>query len=224
MREMERSTATRVGEVRELFNAELDPGRDSSTLGRALRQLGELLDPGRIDSVQGRLEAGLQAVTAADGTLARTVAELVSGSVRPLADEVSRLTNLVAADQAARAAREHTTVAGLDYERATVARVERWAATVGAEVTHCGSDNRPGDILVATTRRSLLGVELRIVMECRDQATPAGRKPVGDAMEERQADWGVYLSGSQAGLAQEIGGWRRGPARTARGWRRPPRR
>jgi hypothetical protein len=214
LREMERSTATRVGEVRELFNKELDPGRDASTLGRALRQLGELLDPGRTDSVQARLEAGLRTVTAADGTLARSVAELVSGSVRPLADEVSRLTNLVAADQAARAAREHTTLAGLDYEHATVALVERWAATVGAEVTHCGTDNRPGDLVVATTRRSLLGVELRIVIECRDQATPAGRKPISDAMkkamEERQADWGVYLSGSEAGLAQEVGGWAEG--------------
>ena len=214
IQQVEKGTQQQLREVRELLANEIDPSRASSTVAKALKQLADLLDVGRVDSVQGRVEASLRTIIAEDGVLAKSVKLVVAESIRPLADEVNRLSHLVTGQDAAAAVLAQTVAKGMTFEEQVVARVQQWGGSAGVEVTHCGVDNQPGDVLVKLSSRSLAAAEFSIVIECKDQANPAGRKPIGDsmarAMSERGASRGLYLGRSSGAFAKEIGEWAEG--------------
>ena len=85
------ASSERLREVQTLLTEEIDPSRESSTLGKALRVLTDLLDPRRTDSVQGIVQSAVQAVATTDGALANVVKKTVADAVAPLANEVNRL-------------------------------------------------------------------------------------------------------------------------------------
>lgn len=99
----------KVKEVRTLLTQEIDPDKETSTLGRALKTLRDLLDPKRNDSVQSLLEQAVKTVTCTDGALAQAVKETVAEALIPLANEVNKLTKEVRGQEAATEAPEQTT-------------------------------------------------------------------------------------------------------------------
>ncbi|REJ92333.1 MAG: hypothetical protein DWQ34_13165 [Planctomycetota bacterium] len=209
-----KSVNDRIVEVKQLFADELDPGKDSSSLGKSLKTLGNLLDPNRKDSVQGSLESAITKVTGEDGQLAKAVKLVVADAIKPLKEEVDSLAKEIRGQEAAEEAVMQTIAKGTPYEEEVVVQVQPWAREVGAEVEHVGSDNRPGDVVVTITSTSVAATGLKIVIEARDRQSPMGRKAVADElttkMSERGATAGIYLSKSQAGLAREIGEWAEG--------------
>lgn len=209
-----RSVNDRIVEVKQLFADELDTGKQSSTLGKSLRALGNLLDPDRKDSVQGSLEAAVLKVTAEDGPLAKAVKSVVVEAVKPLKEEVDSLTKEIRGQEAAEEALMQTIAKGLPYEEEVVSQLQVWAKEVGAEIEHVGGDNRPGDVIINITSTSVAAAGLRIVIEARDRQSAVGRKAVADdltiKMSERSANAGIYLSKSPAGLARELGDWAEG--------------
>lgn len=201
----------RVKEVRTLLTQEIDPDKETTTLGKALKTLRNLLDPKHSDSVQSMLEQAVKAVTGKDGTLARAVKEVVAEAVKPVASELDKLAKEVRGQEAAEEALEQTTKKGPDYENEVLEELHQWAALVGAEVHHVGMDNRPGDILIKEARSGVLGTPPVIVIETRDRQSAVGRKVISDtlgkAMAERKATAAIYLSKTMAGLATEVGEW-----------------
>jgi hypothetical protein len=201
----------RVREVRTLLTQEIDPDKETSTLGKALRTFRNLLDPKRSDSVQNTLEEAVKAVTGKDGALARAVKEVVAEAVKPVASELDKLAKEVRGREAAEEALEQTTKKGPDYENEVLQELQQWAGFMSAEVHHVGTDNRPGDILIKVPATGVLGTPLTIAIETRDRQSAVGRKVISDtlnkAMAERRATSGVYLSKTAAGLAAEIGEW-----------------
>jgi hypothetical protein len=201
----------KVKEVRTLLTQEIDPERETSTLGRALRSIRNLLDAKRSDSVQNTLEQAVKAVTGKDGVLARAVREVVSEAVKPVATELDKLAKEVRGREAAEEALEQTTKKGPDYENEVLQELQQWAGFIGAEVHYVGTDNRPGDILIKVPATGVLGIPLTIAIETRDRQSAVGRKVISDtltkAMAERKATSAVYLSKTAAGLAGEIGEW-----------------
>jgi len=212
--EVSRASNERLREVRELLSENIDPTKDTSILGKALRTIRDLLDPIRSDSVQGRFTEALKTITAQDGLLAATVKTVVTEAVKPLADEVDRLTKEVRGQDAASEAIEQTTAKGAPYEEEIVEILQSWASVVGAEITHIGADNRPGDILVKMPPRSIAATEVTIVVEVRDRQAGLGRRAISEglstAMAERIANAAIYLSKTREGLAKEIGDWAEG--------------
>lgn len=212
--EVSRASNERLKEVRDLLSDNIDPAKDTSILGKALHTIRDLLDPIRSDSVQGKFSEALRTVTAQDGILAATVKSVVTEAVKPLADEVDRLTKEVRGREAASEAIEQTTAKGAPYEEEVVEILQSWASLVGAEITHIGADNRPGDIFVKMPPRSIAGTEIAIVVEVRDRQSGLGRKVISEtlatAMAERLANAAIYLSKSREGLAKEIGDWAEG--------------
>lgn len=206
-----RVSTDRVKEVRTLLTQEIDPDKETTTLGKALRTLRNLLDPKRSDSVQSTLEQAVNAVTSKDGTLARAVKDVVVEAVKPVAAEIDKLAKEVRGRAAAEEALEQTTKKGPDYENEVLQELQHWAGFVGAEVHHVGVDNRPGDILINIPASGVLGIPSVIAIETRDRQTAIGRKVISDtlskAMAERKATSGIYLSKTAAGLAVEIGEW-----------------
>ena len=204
----------RVKEVKDLLAQEMDPGKETTTLGKALRSLRDIFDPKRTDSVQGVVDAAVSRVTAEDGSLAKAVKAVVADAVKPLANEVSELAKEIRGQEAAAEALEQTTAKGAPYEDEIVTALQAWAQTTGAEVHHVGIDNRPGDVLVKIGATSLTQTPVTFVVEARDRQSRAGRKTISDAlttaMVERQADAAVYVSRSGDGLAKEIGEWAEG--------------
>jgi len=201
----------KVKEVRTLLTQEIDPDKETTTLGKALKTLRNLLDPKRNDSVQSTLEQAVKAVIGKDGTLARAVKEVVAEAVAPVASELDKLAKEVRGQEAAEEALEQTTQKGPDYENEVLEELQQWAALVGAEVHHVGVDNRQGDILIKDARSGVLGTPLVIVIETRDRQSAVGRKVItdtlGKAMAERKATSGIYLSKTAAGLGAEVGEW-----------------
>lgn len=206
-----RVSTDRVKEVRTLLTQEIDPDKETTTLGKALRTLRNLLDPKRSDSVQNTLEQAVKAVTGKDGALAHAVKEVVAEAIKPVASELDKLAKEVRGQEAAEEALEQTTQKGPGYENEVLEELQQWAALVGAEVHHVGADNRPGDILIKDTRSGVLGMPLVIVIETRDRQSAVGRKVIADTlaktMAERKATAAIYLSKTAAGLAAEVGEW-----------------
>jgi hypothetical protein len=208
-------TKERVKEVKTLLSQDIDPSKESSVLGNALKNLKNLLDPTRNDSVQGALTNILKDVSAENGTLAKAVKSVVGEAIKPLADEVDRLSKEIRGQQAAQDALQQTTAKGITYEEAVVAELQHWSKLAGAEVHHVGTDNNSGDILIKLTPKSIAATELSIVIEVRDrESEPWGRKRISDqlnkAMAQRGANAAIFLSRTRNGLRQEIGEWAEG--------------
>jgi hypothetical protein len=216
----EAAVDAKLTEVRQLFAGELDPAKETSTLGIALRSVRDRLDPARDDSIQGAVRSALQGVTGGDGPLAKAVRDVVGEAVKPLQQEVDGLAKEVRARDAAREALDQTTLKGATYETRVVEELQAWSRMAGAQAEHIGTDNRPGDVLVSVTQRSLLGEPLRIVVEARDRQTAAGRKVIADtllqAILEREADCGIYVSASRSGLGADIGDFAEGETEAGR--------
>lgn len=208
-----RTMTERVNGVRELLTNEIDPAKKTSTLGRALGQLHDILDGNRKDSIQATLVEAVRCVTGEDGTLAKSVKATVAEAIRPLADEVNRISKQIAAAEAAEEAVAGTTKKGLPYEEDVLAAVIPRSTAMGAEVHHVGPDNRAGDVLVRFGDASV-AAGLCAVIEARDRTTPLGRKAISDiverAMTERGGNAAIYVSRSRDGLAAEIGEWAEG--------------
>jgi hypothetical protein len=211
-----RLTTDRVKEVRTLLTQEIDPDKETSTLGKALKALRNLLDPKRNDSVQSQLEQAVKTVTGKDGALAKAVKEVVAEAVTPLATEVDRLTKEVRGQEAAAEAMEQTTLKGIPYEEEITGILNSWARAAGAEVQHVGADNQPGDVVVTLRGDGLITEPISIVVEVRDRGSRAmGRKVISGEMAakmaQRSANAGIYLSRTQEGLSpREIGEWAEG--------------
>jgi len=208
-------TKERVDEVKALLSQDIDPSKETSVLGNALKNIKSLIDPTRNDSVQGVLTTALKDVSAENGTLAKAVKSVVVEAVKPLADEVDRLTKEIRGKQAAQEVLQQTTAKGITYEEAVVAELQHWSKLAGAEVYHVGTDNNPGDILIKLTPKSIAATELSIIIEVRDrESKPWGRKPISEhltkAMTQRGANAAIFLSRSREGLAREIGEWAEG--------------
>ena len=211
------ATHQRIREVESLLKTDMDPASENSQLGRALRSIRDLLDPQRTDSIQGSLGEALRSVTGPEGHLALTVKNVVQESVRPLAEEVNRLSQLVSAKDQLEALARSTTLKGAEFEEHLITRLQNWARIVGAQVEHVGTDNQPGDAVVVLAANSFAPVPLRLAVEAKDIVSERrGRKVIQDqlslVMRERHAQGAVYLNRSEQGLALEIGDWAEGEA------------
>lgn len=207
-------SADKVKEIRTLLTQEIDPAKETTTLGKALKTVRDLLDPKRSDSVQSTLEQAVKTITGKDSALTRAVREVVSESVKPLATEVDRLAKEIRGQQAAEEALQQTTEKGPAYEEEVLHDLQQWAKFSGAEVHYVGVDNRPGDIMIKIPANGVLAMPFKIVIEARDRQSPAGRKAISDtltkAIAERNAAAGLYVSKTRLGLGAEIGEWAEG--------------
>jgi hypothetical protein len=212
--------AAGLAEVRKLIANELDPAKETGALGVAFSAVRNRLDPAREDSIQGAVRTAVRGITGGDGPLAKAVRDVVTEAVKPLKDEVDSLAKEVRARDAACEALEQTTQKGATYETQVVEELQAWAKVTGAQVEHVGGDNRPGDVLVVLTSGSLSGAPLRIVVEARDRQTAAGRKVIADTMaqaiRERGADCGIYVSATRSGLGADIGDFAEGETEAGR--------
>ena len=208
------TTKERLNEVRQLLSDEIDPSKESSSMGQALRKLRDLLDPERKDSVQGALETAIAAITSADGELAKTVKSAVAEAVKPLKDEVDGLTKEIHGKEAAAEAVMQTIEKGVPYEEQVAQDLRPWSKAVGAELYHVGGDKRPGDVLIRFTETSIAAPDLCMVIEARDRHRAAGLKAIADdlckAMVERGANAAIFLSRSREGFGDEVGDWAEG--------------
>jgi hypothetical protein len=205
-------SGARINEIRALLTDDLDPGRDTSKLGSALKGVSDLLDPRHKNSVQANIDMAVRDICAADGRLTKVVRTVVSEVVTPLSTEIDRLRGEFVGKQAANEIIQQTTAKGKPYEDEVLRRLQRWGALVGAEIHHVGVDNRPGDILVVIP--TVAGEVVSIVVEARDRSSGIGRKAVAAALakaiEHRDAHAAVYVSATPRGLAHEVGDWAEG--------------
>ena len=212
--DVSKAASEKIREVRSLLDQEIDPSKETSTMGRVLRTVRDLLDPKRTDSVQGSINAAIQQVTGEAGPLAKAVREVVATTVKPLTEQMDLLAKEIRGREAAAEALAQTTEKGETYEEAVLLRLRSWAEPVGAQVTHVGPDNRPGDVLVSLNQFSVAETAVTIIVEARDRERGFGRKAISDllsrAMVERAARAAVYVSQSPDGLAKEIGEWAEG--------------
>ena len=178
VKEVSSAMTSRVNDVRSLLAQELDPSKDTSTLGMALQKLRNLLDLRRTDSVQAILNETLKGVTEEKGPLAVTIRTILTAVLKPIEDEMRELAKEVRGNEAANEALQQTTEKGDSYEDYVVEELIVWARGVGAQVHHIGKDNQPGDVLIRLDINSTVSCGLAIVIEARDRQTSVGRKAV----------------------------------------------
>ena len=201
-----------VDSVRTLLTQDIDPSKETSVLGNALKTIRDLLNPNLSDSIQGAFDTTIQNVTAEKGTLAQTVRSVVSEAVKPLAEEVDKLTREIRDKAVTASVLEQTIAKGTNYEEAVVVELQDWSKLCGAEVHYVAKENQPGDILLNLTPNSIAAAEISIIIEARNRPSePWGRqlisKRLTKAMAKHEANAAIFLSRSQEGLAQEIGVW-----------------
>ena len=204
----------RMDDIKKLLADEIDPQKETSKVAQVFKKLERSLDPEYVNSVPKVITTALDDITGESGALSRNVKAVVIEAVKPLRDEVDRLSKEILGQTAAAETLNQTIEKGQFYEESVVERVQAWSAVNGFEVHHVGVDNKPGDVLVRITDKSLTGIDLNIVIETRDRQAAAGRKMINDSMErsmaERSAGYGIYLSKDTTGLAKEIGDWAEG--------------
>lgn len=212
--QVQSTTAARLREVKDLLARDIDPAQESSTLGRALRSLRDLLDPHRTDSLQASFQIALTKVSAEDGPLAKSLKATLGDALQPIQREIVELAKEVRGKEAAAEILASTTLKGFTYEEEVLAELQQWARSTSSEVHHVGGDNLPGDILVRIPESRHIPKEFPVIIEVRDRQTGSGRKSISDsltrAMETRNATAAIYVSRTTDGLAQEIGDWAEG--------------
>lgn len=206
-----KATAERLVELRSMVS-EVDPTKEGSSASRVVKNLRDLLDVNRTDSVQSTITAAVRTLTSPEGILAKTVQATVEAELKSVREEIDGLAKEVRGQDAAVEALNQTTAKGLSFEEEVVEGLQLWAMHVGAQIQHIGSDNRPGDVLVQL--EDVNTPLLRVVIEVRDRQAPKGRKAISDvlsaALSERNATAAIYLSRERQGLANEIGEWAEG--------------
>ncbi len=208
----------RLDSVKKLLADEMDPAKGTSTLGKALKTVHDLVDPRRTDSIQGALTSAIEAATGENGKLAATVKVAVAEAMKPLADRVDALAKQVlneeAAEQAVADLVDATPVKGALLETRVVETLSAWAKLTGAQVEHVGGDQKPGDVLLTVPSVSAAGHEETIVIELKDEQKRMGRQAIGEALDERmdqrQSHGGLWIAKDAGGLAKEIGDYAEG--------------
>ncbi|BAZ16802.1 hypothetical protein NIES4071_86800 [Calothrix sp. NIES-4071] len=161
------------------------------------------------------LSAAVVDVTSENGTLAKAVKNAVSESVKPLADEVDKLAKEIRGHNAATEALLNTTLKGATYEEEVVQELQALSKLMGTEITYVATDNKPGDIIVKFSSKSLTTTDTSIVIEVKNvESERWGRKRISEhlsqAMTYRNANAAIFLCRTSNGLAQEIGEWGEG--------------
>jgi len=212
--EVSRTTSGRINDVRDLLTSEIDPAKESSTVGRALRSLRDLLDANRTDSVQGSIQAAVSQITSEHGALANAVKSVVSAAMEPFQNQLTTLAMEVRGSQAAAEVLAQTPAKGITYEEEVLQGLRPWAQGTGVALEYVGQDNQPGDFILNVSSNSLLPHPFSIVVEVRNRQTAVGRKSISDtlakAMDTRGVTAAIYVSKTKEGLAQEIGEWGEG--------------
>lgn len=205
-----KATKDRLIEVKD----EIDPSKDTSSVGKAIKGFRDLLDPARKDSVQGTLEAAVTNITGENGELAKAVKTVVADAIKPLKEEVDGLAKEIRGNEAAEEAVMQTIEKGDSFEEQLFQELRPWANALGADLRHVGTDKRPGDLLIVFSESSLAANDLRVVIEARDRQSPKARKAISDdlarKMAERKANAAIYVSRSREGLGKEVGEFDRG--------------
>ncbi len=201
-----------VKEVRTLLAKDIDPSKQSSVLGSALKKIQDLLDDKRSDSVQGAFNVAIADVTTPNGALASSVKAVVAEAIAPLALEVEKLAQEFREQELVESVLEQTIAKGATYEEAVVVELQDWAKLCGAEVHYVGKENKPGDILIKLTPHSIAATELSIIIEVRNRPSDRwGRKLISEqlakAMRSYEAKAAIFLSRTRQGLAAEVGEW-----------------
>jgi hypothetical protein len=203
---------TQVDSVRTLLAQDIDPSKETSVLGNAVKTIRELLNPKLSNSIQGAFDSAIKNVTTEKGVLAETVRSVVSEAVKPLAEEVDKLAREIRDTAVTASVLEQTIAKGATYEQAVVVELQDWSKVCGAEVHYVAKENQPGDILLKLTPNSIAAIELSIIIEARNRPSESwGRQVISKqltrAMAKHQANAAIFLSSSQEGLGREIGVW-----------------
>jgi hypothetical protein len=201
----------KLAEVQQLFERHLDPAKPDATLGKALSSLNNLLDPRRDDSVQKRLDATLQGLAVGDGAIAKAVRATVETAIAPLQAAIETFSLALKKEEGIGEALATTTQKGFAFEEDLLPELRRWAATLGADFEYTAPQNLPGDFTLALNETSIGGMPLKIVVEARDREQSFGRARILEQMDAALAQWkanyGIYVSKTQSGLAAEVGDW-----------------
>ena len=211
VRTVEAVVDTKVKDVKDLLNQEIDPRNENSTLGRALGSLRILLDPHYDSSIQKKIEEAVNSVSSPEGTLAKTVREVVELSTTPLRTSVEGLTKEIHGEEMVAEALAQTTEKGSAFEDEVHLVLRDWAGVAGADVNYVGPDNQPGDFVIELSDISLAATKLRVVVEAKDRQDTWGKARIADemaaALRNRGGNYGVFVSRTQKGLAREVGEW-----------------
>ncbi len=146
--DVSKAASDKIDSIRVFLQQEIDPSKETSSLGKALQALRNMLDPKRTNSVQGSLNEAVGQVTGESGPLAKAVRDVVSAALKPLEEKVADLAKEVRGKEAAAEALELTTQKGASYEEEVLRVLQGWAQWHGAEIYHVGPDNQPGDVLL----------------------------------------------------------------------------
>ena len=201
----------KLSEVGGLFKDHLDPGNVQATLGKALTAVRDLINPELPGSVQKRMESVIVSLANADGTLVSAVRKEVENATASLREAVNALTNAYSGKKGAEEALADTTEKGFDFESELVSQLRDWSSIIGAEFEHVGPQNHPGDFVIRLKNTGAGPSSLTLVIEARDRKDSQGRIRIAEQMNEALKQWngnyGMYVSKTKAGFANEIGEW-----------------
>lgn len=216
-----KTLAEALQSVRALITDKVDAGNPRSALGAALQELKHLLDPKRTDSLHTQFAKAISQASDKEGPMAKAVSLAVVKDLEPalksLRERIQEMEKHVIKAEAAAELAEQTTQKGFQFEDALLDKLKTFAAFTGAEVERCGGDNKKGDFVLLLQKDRQPGLDLRIVIEAKNDATAKGRAKVKEimaaAMQERSADIGLCVGKTSAAFAKEIGEFDEGKCR-----------
>lgn len=214
-----------LGEVEELVTSKLDVTNSESTMAVAMAKLKQLLNPEDVNSIQKQVEVIVQELASPDGQLPKSVKAVIDQALAPLTEKLEKLelnlTKEAGKQEGIEEVVQSTTLKGAAFEEDLAERILPWCQPYGTQPDLVGGDKKPGDIVIEFHSDGPLGLEFNIVLSAKDdQNARAQRRIAGDldkAMQERGAQFGVFVGKSQATLGKGLGDFAEGECPSG-GW------
>lgn len=115
--EVSRAMKTRIDDAVKFLAEDIDPDKETSRVAKVFSRLEKALDPDYVKSVPSTIELSLKEITGVDGQLAKNVRSVVMDSIKPLQDQVNRLSREIVGQDAVDEAIQETTVKGIITRR-----------------------------------------------------------------------------------------------------------
>lgn len=209
---------TRLTEVENLIENDLDASNSESALGGALDGIRKMLDEENINSVQFKIKNLIEDIAADDGLISKAIetkiGELFEDQLAPVESKLEELKDLFSKQKGAEEIVDQTTLKGSKFEEYVVALMQPWCKAMGTHPDYVGPENKPGDVVVEFSDDSPASVNLKLVVSIKDHSSGWGQTPITEdadsAMMFRAAHSAIVLGKTPEAFSKGVGTWAEG--------------
>jgi len=221
LKQSTRVTESKLKDVEKLLSEDIDPSKKTSSIGRALGGMNDLLDKNRRDSIPSLVENSVGEVRSLldekrFDSIPNLLRRSMEESTNSLKGQMEKLTKLMKEQRLVKQMDHLNPAKGVAFEEELLDLLNAWKRGANASLEHSGSDSKPGDIvIVLRSPYHVHSAPFTVVIEAKDTTSQAMGKTtiegsIGRAIETRESDGGILVGKSVDVFSRDVGDWEEG--------------